>query len=131
MKIILQSWKPPFWESDLSVSILKLNYCKWVFFYHPYDLLAWEILLLTKLEIEETYITKYSTFKTDIIKVGLVFSISNFLLIKFLMQINGWGKKYLLAVIQLYTPTKFWQMMVRRPNCVKVTKSQRAFLSHL
>ena len=47
--------------------LLKLNH-----------LFAREVLLLKELEIEETKTTKYSTFKTDIIKVGLVFSISNF-----------------------------------------------------
>ena len=41
-----------------------------------------EVLLVKKLEIEETKTTKYSTFKTDIIKVGLVFSISNFFITK-------------------------------------------------
>ena len=41
-------------------------------------LFARDILLQKKLEIEETKTTKYSTFKTDIIKVSLVFSISNF-----------------------------------------------------
>ena len=33
-------------------------------------LFAQEILLLKKFEIEETKTTQYSTFKTDIIKVG-------------------------------------------------------------
>ena len=37
-----------------------------------------DILLMKKLEIEESKAAQYSTFKTDIIKVGLVFSISNF-----------------------------------------------------
>ena len=37
---------------------------------------------MKKLEIEETKITQYSTFKTDIIKVDLVFSISNFFIQK-------------------------------------------------
>ena len=35
-------------------------------------------LLIKKLEIEKTKTTQYTTFKTDIIKVVLVFSISNF-----------------------------------------------------
>ena len=47
-----------------------------IFFLIP--LFAREILLIKKLEIEETKTTKYSTFKTDIIKVGLIFSISDF-----------------------------------------------------
>ena len=41
-------------------------------------LFAGEILLLKMLEIEETKTTQYTTFKTDILKVVLVFSISNF-----------------------------------------------------
>jgi hypothetical protein len=52
-------------------------------------LFAREILLLNKLEIEETKITLYSTFKTDIIKVGLVFSISNFFINK-ISHANKW-----------------------------------------
>ena len=35
-----------------------------------------------KLEIEKTKLTQYSTFKTDKVKVGLVFSISNFFINK-------------------------------------------------
>ena len=42
------------------------------------QLFARDILLMKKLEMEETKTTKYSTFKTDIIKVGLVFMIFNF-----------------------------------------------------
>ena len=45
-------------------------------------LFAREVLLVKKLEIEETKTTQYSTFKTNIIKVGLVFSISNFFINK-------------------------------------------------
>ena len=45
-------------------------------------LFAGEILLLKMLEMEETKTTQYTTFKTDIIKVGLVFSISNFFINK-------------------------------------------------
>ena len=41
-------------------------------------LFARAILSMKKLKIEETKATKYSTFKTDVIKVGIVFSISNF-----------------------------------------------------
>ena len=52
-------------------------------------LFAREVLLVKKLEIEET---KYSTFKTDIIKVGLVFSISNFFITKTLLA-NKWMRK--------------------------------------
>ena len=46
------------------------------------------ILLIKKLEIEITYTTQYTTFKTDIIKVVLVFSISNFFTSK-----NSQGRK--------------------------------------
>ena len=44
--------------------------------------LPWEILLIKKLEIDKTKTTLYTTFKTDITKKVLVFSISNFLLTK-------------------------------------------------
>ena len=53
---------------------------------------AWEILLIKKLEIEETKTTYYSTFKTDIIKVGLLFSIS-YILINKIHQANNWSTK--------------------------------------
>ena len=52
-------------------------------------LFAREILLLKKLENEETKTTQYSTFKTDVIKVGLVFSISNFFITK-ISHANKW-----------------------------------------
>ena len=45
-------------------------------------LFARDVLVMKKLEIEETKTTQYSTFKTDIIKVGIVFSISNFFITK-------------------------------------------------
>ena len=45
-----------------------------------------------KLDIEETKTTKYSTFKTDIIKVGLVFSISKFFITKTSLA-NKWMRK--------------------------------------
>jgi hypothetical protein len=57
------------------------------------------MLLLKKLEIEETKTTKYSTLKTDVLKVGLVFSISNFFINKkFMDEVLA-----LAAVIQLYS----------------------------
>ena len=43
------------------------------------NFLPWEFLLIKKLEIKKTQTTLYTTFKTDVIKVLLVFSISNFL----------------------------------------------------
>ena len=46
------------------------------------------------LEIEENKTTYYSTFKTDIIKVGLVFSISNFFTNK-ISQANNRSVVYL------------------------------------
>ena len=42
------------------------------------DFLPWKLLLIKKLDFEEIKPTWYSTFKTDITKVGLVFLISNF-----------------------------------------------------
>ena len=50
--------------------LIKLNYCKQVFFPHPF--------ICMRNFITKTKTTQYSTFKTDIIKVGLVFLISNF-----------------------------------------------------
>ena len=58
-------------------SWIKLNYRKKVFFF-ALNFLPWEFLLIKKLEIEKTKTTQYTTFKTDRIKVVLVFSISNF-----------------------------------------------------
>ena len=52
-------------------------------------LFAREKLLMKKMEIEETKTTQYSTFKTDILKVGLVFSISNFFIYKCSL-VNKW-----------------------------------------
>ena len=53
------------------------------------SILTRNILLVKKLEIEETKTIWYSIFKTNIIKVGLVFSISNFFIDKFIRQIIG------------------------------------------
>ena len=39
------------------------------------NFLPWEFLLVKKLEIEKTKTTNYTTFKTDLVKVVLVFSI--------------------------------------------------------
>ena len=46
--------------------------------FSPTDFLPWESLLIKKLDFEETNPTLVFNFKTDITKVGLVFSISNF-----------------------------------------------------
>ena len=54
------------------IGLFWLNYRKRVFFFLIH-LFARDILLMKNLEIEETKTTEYSTFKTDIIKVGLVF----------------------------------------------------------
>ena len=52
-------------------------------------LFAGAILLTKKLKIEETKATLYSTFKTDKIKVDLVFLISNFFIYKIALA-NLW-----------------------------------------
>ena len=52
-------------------------------------LFARAILLMKKLKIEESKATYNSTFKTDIIKLGLVFSISNFFINKIALA-NIW-----------------------------------------
>ena len=54
--------------------LLKLNYPKKVFCF-AINFLPWEFLLIKKFDFQKT---KYTTFKTDLIKVVLVFSISNF-----------------------------------------------------
>ena len=83
-------------------------------------LFAREVLLVKKLEIEETKTTQYSTFKTDIIKVGLLFSISKFFFTKTSLANKWMRKKTLLAEIQLYT--------ISKPNLqIKVNKTK----SHL
>ena len=67
---------------------LKLNYCKKLFFL--LHLFARDVLAMKMLEIEKTKPTFIiSVLKVDILKVGLVFSISNFSLLKRLWQING------------------------------------------
>ena len=71
-------------------NLLKPNSRKKAFFFGN-QLFAWWILLIKKLEIEKTKLTQYSTFKTVIVKVGLVFSISNFFINK-IYQANNWGK---------------------------------------
>ena len=55
-------------------------------------LFASEVLLVKQLEIEETKTTQYSTFKTDVIKMGLVFSIFNFFITKPSLA-NEWIRK--------------------------------------
>jgi hypothetical protein len=74
-----------YWNSQRSGQFLKQSAfltCKaelqleGIFF--ALNFLPWEFLSVKKLEIEKTKTTKYTTFKTDIIKVILVFSISIF-----------------------------------------------------
>ena len=55
-------------------------------------LFAREVLLVKKFEVEETKTTQYSIFKTDIIKVDLVFSIFNFFITKTTLA-NIWMRK--------------------------------------
>ena len=58
---------------------------------------------MKKLEIEKTKPTFIiSVLKVDMIKVGLVFQISNFFITKTSLANKWMKKKYLLAVIQLY-----------------------------
>ena len=52
------------------MQVSKAELCPAAKFIH---LFAREVLLVKKLEIEETKTTYFSTFKTDMIKVGLVF----------------------------------------------------------
>ena len=80
---------------------LKLNYCKKVFFFFIH-LLARDILVMKKLEIKKTKPTFIiSVLKVDIIKVGLVFSISNFFIAKTSLAKNwrSFSSSYLALVI--------------------------------
>ena len=54
---------------------------------------AGEVVSVKTLEIEETKTTQYSTFKTDILKVGLVFLISNFFITNTSMANKGMRKR--------------------------------------
>ena len=67
-------------------------------FYFALNFFPWELLLIKKLDFEKTKITYCSTFKTDIIKVVLVFLISNFFT-NINSQEGNWV--WIAAVIQL------------------------------
>ena len=56
--------------------------------FFTFNFLPWEFLLTKKLEIDKNKTIYYTTFKTDIIEVVLVFSISNFFINK-----NSQGRK--------------------------------------
>ena len=72
--------------------LLKPNNCRKVFFF-LLQLFASGILVMKKLEIEKTKPTFIiSVLKVDIIKVGLVFSISNFFITKTPVA-NNWRRK--------------------------------------
>ena len=71
----------------LRVGSLKLNYRKKVF-YFTLTCLPWDFLLIKTLDFEKTKAIKYITFKSDVIKVVLVFSIANFFTNK-----NSQGRK--------------------------------------
>ena len=71
----ISSKKPNIWKN------IKANVCKKVLFLQT-DFLSWEILIIKKLNFEKTKPTCYSTFETDITKVGLVLLISNFFINK-------------------------------------------------
>ena len=59
-----------------NLQLVKLNYRKKEF-YLALNFLYWIYLLVKKLNFEKTRTTQFTTFKTEIIKVVLVFSISN------------------------------------------------------
>ena len=71
-----------------SIIELKLNLQKKVLFSRT-DFLPWELLVIKKSEFEKTKPTCNTTFKTDVIKVVFVFSISNFFINK-----NSQGRKF-------------------------------------
>ena len=68
-------------------------------------LFARAILLSKKLKIEETKANRYSTFKTDIIKVGLVFPLSNFFIDK-IAPANIWMSVSCRNCVQTHEPAK-------------------------
>ena len=61
---------------------VKANVHEKVLFFSRTGFLLWDILLIKRLDFEKTKPSQYSTFKTDITKVDLVFSISNFFIDK-------------------------------------------------
>ena len=77
----------PFVQLNSRIGVLKLKYWLTVSFF-ALNFLPWEFLLIKKLEIEKTKTTQYTTFKTDVLKLVLVFLISNFFTNR-----NSQGKK--------------------------------------
>ena len=66
---------------------------------------------MKKLEIEKTKPTFIiSTFKTDIITVGLVFSISNFFITKTTLA-NNWRRKKIPSYSYSALPTLIWDVI--------------------
>jgi hypothetical protein len=64
-------WSPS--DPKKSWSTVKAEFTLVGNFFHEHSFLPWEILLIKKLDIEKTKTTQYTTFKTDITKVVLVF----------------------------------------------------------
>ena len=64
-----------FWRNNLVLIKAELL-LEGIFF--ALNFLPWQFLLIKKLEIEKIKTIKYTTFKTDTLKVVLIFSISNF-----------------------------------------------------
>ena len=70
------------------------------------DFIRWEILFITKLANKKTKPIKYTTYKTDVTKMGLVFPISNF----FINKISKGRKSicglataiYLMTILELF-----------------------------
>ena len=92
----------------MSISI-KLNQ---VFFFEL-NFLPWEFLLIKKLEIKKTKTTKYTTFKTDLIKVVLVFSISNFFTNK-----NSQGRKLSAVQLQEFSFSTCSMVLLKDKFCI-------------
>ena len=93
---ILQCAKGVIVFQHLPITKLKLN-CHKKVFCNALNFLPWDFLLIKTLDFEKTKAIKYITFKSDVIKVVLVFSISNF----FINKISQGRKMYLLARIWL------------------------------
>ena len=67
------------------------------------DFFPRELLSIKKLEFEKTKPTLYSTFKTDITKVGLVFTISNLFINKISQGRNRFAEKNTLLALLAFS----------------------------
>ena len=108
--------------------VLKLNYRRQVFHF-ALNFLPWEFLLIKKLDFEKNKIIQYTTFKTDMIKVFLVFSISNFFTNK-----NSQGRKLSVVQLQFYQYTanqniKYFLLVATHTVCNLTSEKRPRFFT--